>query len=207
MRTTSTSKSSLRTPLQINRETTAPTGLESPLKSDSLKETNRCAFQQKQFVEIFTLKGHNLLLLIAFLILLPLAISVGEDDEPIMILKRSPKKAEKVEPVDTTKQPLTEKIAKTKKEIDQLVATSGKCTEDRDCVALPIGEKPCGGPERYIVYSKRSPKSSEISKLAAAYLTHRKTENSSSIDMSDCQFITAPKIECNSKKSCVAMNN
>ncbi len=102
-------------------------------------------------------------------------------------------------------QNLAKKIAKTQKQLDALIATSGKCSEDRDCTALPLGEKACGGPEKYIVYSKRSPKSSEINALAATYLSQRQMENGKSIDMSDCEFVTAPKAKCNSKKSCEAM--
>lgn len=36
------------------------------------------------------------------------------------------------------------------------------CESDENCVALPVGYKPCGGPDRYIIASKENKKFKEL---------------------------------------------
>ena len=128
----------------------------------------------------------KLLLTLLCLVTLPFSLVLGEEKE---VPSQNPQK----------------KISKTKQELEGLVGGASQCVENRDCIAVPVGEKPCGGPEQYLVYSRKSPKISDINKLVASYLSLRKLANSSDSSISDCQFVGAPKVKCNSKKVCIAI--
>jgi hypothetical protein len=71
-----------------------------------------------------------------------------------------------------------------------------KCKADGDCVSIALGVKPCGGPWKYILYSKKNPKVPLLKKKVAEYNQVDQKINESQQMMSDCSKTLEPIPKC-----------
>lgn len=119
------------------------------------------------------------LLLIACVSLLPLASAFADDQEEDF---------KKV-------QDLSDEVNALNKDIS--------CKEASDCVAIPFGHRPCGGPADYIVASKKNKKLSLLEAKAEEYtMAQTKYQQEYEGDvMSICSILNPPAMEC-SRKQC-----
>lgn len=80
------------------------------------------------------------------------------------------------------------------------------CKADSDCVALEMGRKPCGGPWKYLVASKKNPRMTELKKKLADHAKADEAFNKAAELMSDCSLAAAPEIAC-IEKTCQAKSD
>ena len=73
---------------------------------------------------------------------------------------------------------------------------SAACSDASQCRTLPIGSRPCGGPEGYLAYSTSSSPEAELHALAERYKQERSEVHAKSGMMSDCRFMTDPGAVC-----------
>ncbi len=78
-------------------------------------------------------------------------------------------------------------------EIDTLVGDAA-CEKDEDCRAIAFGDKPCGGPWSYKVYSVTSVDTLEVARLVAAYNKFNELLNQKHGWMSDCMVVSEPRV-------------
>jgi hypothetical protein len=81
-----------------------------------------------------------------------------------------------------------------------------KCKVDSDCAALPMGIKPCGGPWKYILYSKKNAKLSKLKKRLDEYNKLDQQINETQQTMSDCSVTMKPELKC-TNSMCVDSKN
>ncbi len=74
-----------------------------------------------------------------------------------------------------------------------------KCSNDHDCAFLEMGTKPCGGPWKYILYSKKNAKIPALKKKIAEYGKLDQSYNKVSGMMSDCSMTLPPEPKCVAK--------
>jgi hypothetical protein len=79
--------------------------------------------------------------------------------------------------------------------IHALVGTPS-CTEDSQCRTLAIGEKSCGGPERYLAYSTVASSEAELKALGDIYRAERRAANTRSGQVSTCSVVGDPGAVC-----------
>jgi hypothetical protein len=85
--------------------------------------------------------------------------------------------------------------AATLAEIRALVGEAA-CTADADCHSLPLGAKPCGGPESWLAWSSAHTPAVQLQALAERYRAERQAEARASGLMSDCRFVADPGAAC-----------
>ena len=71
-----------------------------------------------------------------------------------------------------------------------------RCSDDRQCLTLPIGEKPCGGPEQWLPYASNPASAAQLKAWAAALSSAAKRRNQSSGMAGTCQFTPDPGAVC-----------
>lgn len=76
------------------------------------------------------------------------------------------------------------------------LAGTPSCTSDSQCHSLPLGARPCGGPESYLVWSSAKTSQAEIEALGERYKEERRAANKASGLMSTCQFLMDPGAVC-----------
>lgn len=86
-----------------------------------------------------------------------------------------------------------------KKEIDSLNQDLS-CKTDKDCRAIELGAKPCGGPWSYLVSSTLNKNYSKLEKQIATYNETEKKLNELDPKMSTCDFLTPPEVFCQTNK-------
>ena len=74
------------------------------------------------------------------------------------------------------------------------------CKSHEDCVALPVGYKACGGPERYIVASKANIKFNELIDTIDRHLKADKEWKNKENLGSTCDVLQKPTTRCQIKK-------
>ena len=79
--------------------------------------------------------------------------------------------------------------------IHALVGTPS-CTEDSQCRTLAVGEKSCGGPERYLAYSTAASSEAELKALGDIYRAERHEANTRSGQVSTCSVVVDPGAVC-----------
>jgi len=62
------------------------------------------------------------------------------------------------------------------------------------CKLLSVGAKPCGGPERYVLYSTENADETTLKALAERYTELAKQRNEREGLISDCSVITPPNL-------------
>jgi hypothetical protein len=70
------------------------------------------------------------------------------------------------------------------------------CRDDSQCRALPMGSKPCGGPEGYVAWSTAHTDGTKLQALAARYRDARAARNQRLGLMSDCAVVAEPLVRC-----------
>ncbi|WP_420317514.1 hypothetical protein [Ekhidna sp.] len=78
-------------------------------------------------------------------------------------------------------------------EIEALIDVS--CSGSDQCVATPIGVKPCGGPTKFIVHSNNTDEN-QLGILVEKYNSLNAQYNEINNLGSDCSIETPPTIEC-----------
>jgi hypothetical protein len=68
-------------------------------------------------------------------------------------------------------------------------------TEATQCKLIPFGAKPCGGPARYLVYSTARTDEARLKQLVNEFNQLSKKINQENKLLSDCMYVTEPKIE------------
>jgi len=76
------------------------------------------------------------------------------------------------------------------------LAGTPSCTSDDQCHSLPLGARPCGGPESYLPWSSARTPQAEIEALGERYKEERRAANKASGVMSTCQFLMDPGAVC-----------
>lgn len=75
--------------------------------------------------------------------------------------------------------------------IDKLIGIP-KAKDVKSCIALPLGNKPCGGPRRYVVFSKETTDEAQLRKLLDEYSIADKTVNKEEGLISTCDMAPEP---------------
>lgn len=70
------------------------------------------------------------------------------------------------------------------------------CDSAQQCRTLPVGNRPCGGPERYAAWSAKRSDATRLTQLGEAYAAARKTDNERAGLMSTCLMLTDPGATC-----------
>ena len=70
------------------------------------------------------------------------------------------------------------------------------CRDDSQCRALPVGSKPCGGPETYLAWSVAATQVGQLEALAGRYKEARAARNQRLGMMSDCAVVPEPAVRC-----------
>jgi hypothetical protein len=70
-----------------------------------------------------------------------------------------------------------------------------RASDVSQCAAIPLGAKACGGPSRYIVYSREVSDQARLSELTDRFTRLEKEENAIRNATSDCSFLMAPHVE------------
>lgn len=82
--------------------------------------------------------------------------------------------------------------ARLESEIDALIGDAS-CTDADACASVAMGDKACGGPERYLVYCTESVDITEIEALAEEHREVQSQINEIEELGSDCAYIEAPE--------------
>lgn len=80
-------------------------------------------------------------------------------------------------------------------EIKRLVGAAS-CTSSAQCRTLPIGARPCGGPDFYLPWSSPHPNEAGLLALAQRSRSERKAEAERSGELSTCQHLADPGAVC-----------
>ena len=82
--------------------------------------------------------------------------------------------------------------------LDQIRALIGNasCSDASQCRVLPIGARPCGGPEGYLAYSTSSAPEDQLLALAERHKQERARVHAESGVLSDCRVMPAPSAVC-----------
>ena len=114
-----------------------------------------------------------LLLLLAALVLLPACNGTDERDEAANVVR----------------------LEAMKQEILDLVGVAA-CEGDADCRFIALGDKPCGGPWRYLVYSVTTVDTVTLATKVAAYNAFNRQLNEKYGWKSDCSVPAPPNVGC-----------
>lgn len=90
---------------------------------------------------------------------------------------------------------LRTQLEKIRNEIDTLIG-SAKCSNNKQCQALAIGHKACGGPITYIPYSTENTDTKKLIKLSEKHQQKNKELNKVTGMMSDCRMVMQPTFIC-----------
>ena len=88
-----------------------------------------------------------------------------------------------------------EQLTKMETEIDGLIGEA-VCTDARDCRSIAFGDKPCGGPWSYKVYSVSGVDTLKLAGLVDAYFKFNSVLNERHGWVSDCMVVMPPNIDC-----------
>ncbi len=82
-------------------------------------------------------------------------------------------------------------LAEMRREIDALIGDAvGASIED--CRSMALGDKPCGGPWEYVIYSVSSTDSTALAERVTAYNAFEEEMNRRYMYISDCMYVTPP---------------
>ena len=86
-------------------------------------------------------------------------------------------------------------LEKMEAQIDTLIM-KGTCTDSEDCRSIAFGDKPCGGPWGYKVYSVSGVDTLQLAGMVDAYFIFNRKLNERHGWMSDCMVVMPPNIDC-----------
>lgn len=95
-------------------------------------------------------------------------------------------------------------LTKIEAEIDKFIGEAA-CGEVGDCQIVPFGDKPCGGPWKFKVFSASSVDTTKLLAMVAEYNKLNAAFNETHGWMSDCLAVMPPEIECIDGR-CVAID-
>ena len=70
------------------------------------------------------------------------------------------------------------------------------CDTEAQCHSIAIGNKACGGPERYMAWSSRNNDGTRLRALVAEHAAARKADDAKAGMASTCSFVTDPGATC-----------
>jgi len=87
------------------------------------------------------------------------------------------------------------RLSKMEAEIDDLIGDA-TCKDTKDCRSIAFGDKPCGGPWSYKIYSVADLDTLQLAGLVAAHKKFNGVLNMRYGWVSDCRFVMPPDIDC-----------
>ena len=96
--------------------------------------------------------------------------------------------------VDTCDDELQE-LQRREAEITQMIQNLS-CLVSSSCQSIAFGTKPCGGPWRYLVYSRANVNEGKLKELVSEYNALEAMRNSHCTASPDCPTVTKPKVSC-----------
>ena len=88
----------------------------------------------------------------------------------------------------------------------ELLISNGNCDDHSDCNTMEIGDKPCGGPSGYLIFSTDIDYA-KLESLASRYTRLQKEYNDEFGIASDCSIVSPPEnIGCLNSKCGTVMN-
>ena len=82
-------------------------------------------------------------------------------------------------------------LVEMRREIDALIGDAAGASIE-DCRYMALGDKPCGGPWEYVIYSVSSTDSEVLAERVAAYNDFQEEMNRRYMYFSDCMYVTPP---------------
>ena len=79
-----------------------------------------------------------------------------------------------------------------------------KCSANSQCLTLPIGERPCGGPEQWLAYSSATAPVEPLKAWSAELSDAAKRRNASSGVAGNCRYTPDPGAACVAGRCVVA---
>lgn len=76
------------------------------------------------------------------------------------------------------------------------LAGAARCSSSAQCRTLPVGARPCGGPDFYLPWSSPHPDEARLLALAQRSRNERKAEAERSGELSTCQHRADPGAVC-----------
>lgn len=70
------------------------------------------------------------------------------------------------------------------------------CGSASVCRAIAVGEKACGGPQQYLVYSASATDSARLARQVARYNEAERNRNRAEGRISDCSLVVKPQVSC-----------
>ena len=70
------------------------------------------------------------------------------------------------------------------------------CSHDNQCKVIPVGARPCGGPEAYMLYSTGQTDEKMLQYTAERYQQLKRKQNDKLGLVSTCQMLMAPMASC-----------
>lgn len=92
-------------------------------------------------------------------------------------------------------QPLPADPRETLAQIRTLIGDA-PCRGDAQCRVLPLGSRPCGGPESHLAWSTAATDQSALAALAGHYQDQRQREHQKSGRLSTCEVLPEPAVAC-----------
>lgn len=70
------------------------------------------------------------------------------------------------------------------------------CTDHSQCHTLPIGARPCGGPQAYLPWSSAKTDGAALAVLGEQFKREREAQLAASGELSNCRFMPDPGASC-----------
>ena len=80
--------------------------------------------------------------------------------------------------------------------IERAIGTA-PCTSAQQCRTLPVGHRPCGGPERFLAYSSSHSDESALRSLGVELAAQQQKADTAAGRMSTCSVVVDPGATCN----------
>ncbi len=78
----------------------------------------------------------------------------------------------------------------------QRLTSDKTCNTDEQCASIGIGARPCGGPEKYMIYSKPNTDEKKLTSAVDQYYLIQKLKNEKLKKLGICVVATPPEVEC-----------
>jgi len=88
-----------------------------------------------------------------------------------------------------------QQLAQLGKEIEEFVKNKA-CSGGDNCRAMAIGNKPCGGPTSFLIYSLSNTDEKQLSAKVKKYSDLQKALNIKYNRVSDCSLVVLPTVDC-----------
>jgi hypothetical protein len=88
------------------------------------------------------------------------------------------------------------RLASMRADIESMVGTPSCGGDAAQCAYVAFGSKPCGGPWRYLIYSKSRTDAAALEKKVADYNRFEDAVNKRWGKVSDCMAVAPPRLGC-----------